>query len=479
MGEAWGLRRALAAALLCLAAALLVPAAASAAGETFHTTPGAQPNATCDQADPCELASAVEKAGDGDSISVGAGIYQPGDLPLTPLQVTEAIDIGGAPGARPLFLTAELQFLQITRDAGPGARIHDLAFEGGGPLLIESGTVERVFVSYSSDEPVVAEPPAACIVKLDTTGAAATLRDSVCWSNEANGPSTAAGLRISVGDQGPDKIVQLRNVTAVAAGRGGDGLEAFAGGNAQVLVDAKNVIARAANGVDVVASAAEPKVLPRVLVRMAGSNYASVAETNVEIDVTDPGSEGNSTAAPLFVDAASGNFRPAAGSPTLDAGVEDPLNGGIDIDGAGRAQPSCLGPYARPLPDAGAYERSPEGQCPTPPQPPPPPPEPAKPQFRILKLKLNKRSGKGSVQVEVPAAGIAGLTGSGVKFVTRKTASAGIVRLPIQPWAITTVRLNKFGKTRVRLKVTFEPTAGGPPGLRSMNVLLKRNRRPR
>ena len=473
MGEARELSRVFAVAALCLAAALFAPAVASGA-ETLYTSPTAGPAADCSQLEPCSLEAATEAAVDGDSVSVGGGEYA---LPVTNLVVSSEIDIGGAVGARPVLRTTKTAGLQVTSKAGPETRVHDLAIVGENALILESGTAERVYVSTSRESKLLAEDPAACLIRLSNEGTTATLRDSVCWSSEAEGPSNADAVRVSVGDEGPEKLVSLRNVTAIAAGHGGDGLEAFAGSSARVAVDAKNVIARSANGFDVAATAFEPKVLPRVLVRMAGSNYATVGETNVEIDVTDAGTEGNSAAAPLFVDAAAGNFREAAGSPTLDAGVDDPLNGGIDIDGAGRAQPSCLGPHAKPLPDAGAYERSPEGQCPNPPEPPPPPPEPPKPQFRILQVKVGK-GGSGSVRVEVPAAGTAAVTGSGLKFLTRSSAGPGVVTIPIRPWAITLVRLHKFGKLRLRMKVRFEPSGAGVPRQKVRTIVFKRGRPP-
>ncbi|HEY5977501.1 MAG TPA: hypothetical protein VIT85_06555 [Solirubrobacterales bacterium] len=451
-----------------------VPTAASAA-EILYTTPGGGPTADCAADDPCDLETAVAEAEDGDSVSVGPGEYGPADLPVGPLQISKEIDLGGTIGSRPLIRTTSTSFVQVTPSAGPGTRIHDLAFAGAGPLLIERGTAERVFVSYSSEDEVI-EEPGACFIRLGSGYETATIRDSVCWSNESEGPSTADAVRISVADEGPEKVVTLRNVTAIAAGRGGDGLEAFAGGDAKLLVDAKNLISRAANGFDIAADVQDVKVFPRVLVRTAGSNYATVQEINNEIDVTDAGTEGNSTAAPLFVDAPTGDFHEAAGSPTLDAGVDDPLDGGVDIDGASRAQPSCLGPHAKPLPDAGAYERPPEGQCPNPPEPPPPPPEPPKPQFRILQVKVGK--GSGSVKVEVPAAGTAAVAGSGLKFLTRTTTGPGVVTIPIRSWAITLVRLNKFGKLRLRMKVKFEPSGAGVPRQKVRTIVFKRGRPP-
>ena len=56
---------------------------------------------------------------------------------------------------------------------------------------------------------------------------------------------------------------------------------------------------------------------------------------------------GNQSAAPLFVNTEAGDFREAAGSPTIDAGLADEL-GPLDLAG----NPRVLGS----APDIGAYE---------------------------------------------------------------------------------------------------------------------------
>jgi hypothetical protein len=66
---------------------------------------------------------------------------------------------------------------------------------------------------------------------------------------------------------------------------------------------------------------------------------------------------GNQTAAPLFVDAAHGDYREAPGSPTIDAGIADQL-GPLDIAGNTR----ILGA----APDIGAYEFVPPPAVPRP-----------------------------------------------------------------------------------------------------------------
>src|SRR5262249_2200103 len=57
------------------------------------------------------------------------------------------------------------------------------------------------------------------------------------------------------------------------------------------------------------------------------SNFGGVKEAGGK--VTSGG--GNQTAPPLFVYAAAGEYREAAGSPTIDAGIAHPLNGTLDL----------------------------------------------------------------------------------------------------------------------------------------------------
>ena len=88
---------------------------------------------------------------------------------------------------------------------------------------------------------------------------------------------------------------------------------------------------------------------------MAGANGpGNIAATHSNFDTSSPEGEakvidggGNQTAPPVFVNAENGDFREAAGSPTIDAGIADQL-GPLDLAG----NPRILGA----APDIGAYE---------------------------------------------------------------------------------------------------------------------------
>jgi hypothetical protein len=313
----------------------------------------------------------------------------------------------------------------------------------------------------------VAPDIAACELGVGTI-----LRDSVCWAREAPEETTKANAIQVVAADYAEGTTYLRNDTAIATDAGGHGLLALATNGAVLNVDASGLIALAIEGTDI-----GSKLLlagnPEAKLQIVNSDFATVSQAPPYATVTAPGTAGNITALPQFVDGIDGNFREAAGSPTIDGGVTDPHTAAFDLDGTNRAKPGCFGAGA--VPDMGAYEFNAVAACPVPPPPPPPPPEPIPPVFRILKVLVHGSGGK--IQVEVPDTGTVSLTGLGVKLVARPAPGPGaIVTLPVRPWVITKVRLNKTGKTRVHLVVKFEPTVGVTHEKRRA-VLLKKPKR--
>jgi hypothetical protein len=163
---------------------------------------------------------------------------------------------------------------------------------------------------------------------------------------------------------------KLRNVTAIATGAGSRGLHVgpqFLGSAAVVSV--KNSIFRG-DGADV---AVEPVVaapigcipIPPTTCGSAGGDL-TITYSNFR-SATGPvnGASGNNQSAdPLFT--AADDFHPKAGSPAIDAGVDDASNGPKDLDGRDRKIGSAV--------DIGAYEFDP------PPAPPAQPAQPSAPQ---------------------------------------------------------------------------------------------------
>jgi hypothetical protein len=432
------------------------PTSTSAAGNTYVAGPSGS-GSECTSPEPCSLAEAVHRAVDGDTVRLEGGVYS---LPFSGVRIDEEIDFGGSPGAPGLIETTVAATIAVSAKAN--ASLHDLRLRGGGPLILESGSADRIFVDYQGVHAPVMEV-GACELGLGTT-----LRDSVCWAREGSESTAANGIEVVVSGEGVKGTAFLRNDTAIADDAGGSGLYVLAGNGARFSVDAEGLIAHSQHSTDVTAALVGASN-PEALVALTHSNYATIGEQLPYAAVTPLGASGNQTAAPAFVDAAAGDFHQAPGSPTIDGALADSHTGALDLEGHARAQPGCLGGPS--VPDIGAFERTATSVCPPPPPETVPPKEPPKPVFRIVKVTVHGAGG--SVQIETPGAGTLTLTGLGVKLVRRSAPAAGVVTMPIRPWAITRVRLNSAGKARVRLKVTFAPTSGIPHE-RARTVLLRK-----
>ena len=137
----------------------------------------------------------------------------------------------------------------------------------------------------------------------------------------------------------------VRNVTAIATGSGSIGAGSYYGETITAgtyTLDLKNTIV-SGESADLVAHSGEGFDGPgNIVVSNSSFDHPEQKGTGT---VTE--GSGNQKAAPLFVDAANGDYREAAGSPTIDAGVNDQL-GPLDLGG----NPEVQGP----APDIGAFE---------------------------------------------------------------------------------------------------------------------------
>ena len=95
--------------------------------------------------------------------------------------------------------------------------------------------------------------------------------------------------------------------------------------------------------------------------------------------------------------------------------------------------------------------------------------------FGFRELKLDRSRGTASLSVKVPGPGRLRLRGKGMKSVQWHPEAAGIISLPIRPSHGTRRLLNLEGKARVQVRVTFEPTNGGPH-TKSKRVELRKRR---
>lgn len=428
-GVRWGLT----VAAVCCSAALVAP---SAAGATIrHAAPGASGPEPCNPS-PCSIQQAVNGAADGDRVILAPGIY----VSVPELKINHAIDVGGEPGAVPAL---RLGFESV-RLEHPGATLHDVRLELSGPamavaLVMSGGTLERAYVTSGE------LTAGACAVE------GGLIRDSVCWS----GFKIGLGLFLFSSEPGPAHV-EVRNVTA-------NGTYFGSTSGAEVTVSAVNLLSQGQGEVKDLSIGVNTGSSGSIT--LSHSNYSTVDTTpsaGTNYSYTQPGTNANQTAEPLFVNAASGDVRQQPGSPTIDAGASDPLIGALDLDGNTRSQPPCVG--GAPVPDIGAYENTPTAAC----------PKSSKPSngFEFGKLKRNKKKGTAKLAVSLPGAGKVALSGKGI--VSRTVSGFGTVKLLIKAKGKKKRTLERTGKVKVKAKVTFTPTGGDPNTQAKTVKLIKR-----
>jgi hypothetical protein len=210
---------------------------------------------------------------------------------------------------------------------------------GGSPLVLNAGgTADRLYVRSTGTV-------SAC--QLLGASGVILVRDSTCY---ASGTGDAVSFELSgVGTF----TARLRNVTAVATNAAAYGIDVQAANGATVTMDATNVIA--SGGTTDVRAQTGGSMSPTAAVDLVNSNYATADDGMGSASLTSPGTGTNQTAPPVFVDAAAGDFRQAASSPTIDMGTAAAtLLGSLDIDGDPRsADGNCDGAAT---PDIGADE---------------------------------------------------------------------------------------------------------------------------
>lgn len=346
---------------------ITVPSASAAARFASPTGSGT----ACTQAQPCEIVIAVNDAMSNDEITIEPGTYG------SPAPLTTTLDDGGntltihgeAGQPRPVIITQAGYGIELQ---GANSSVSHLDLENtAGQYGIYVGGLYNATIDH-----VVSHVSAANAVACYPSG---TVTDSVCWSSGPSG--IAATLLVLLSGS-----ATLRNDTLIASGSGGSAVTANAIDGRSMMLNLTNTIARGA-GADISASTdSNPK--SSAIVTADHSNYADVQISNGSggstTNVTPAGSATNQTAAPLFVNAAAGDFHEAAGSPTIDAGENSPEDGSTDLDGNPRQLPGHLtcGAPEPAVTDIGAYEFVPI---------PPPCPLLPPPDTTITKAKISRK----------------------------------------------------------------------------------------
>jgi len=278
----------------------------------------------CTQANPCGIVEAINNAPSADEVTIEPGTYGSPGSPITTELTASDVHVHGQSGAaNPVVYVA----------AGPEAM-----FLGGNTstlshlTVVSSGSAGGVLVFGNADHLTVLATAAfsyACAVFGDQS-------DSLCVDTGTQG----AAVELEHG--GGDETVSLDNVTAIATA--GAGILADTGSSGSLTVAATDTIARGAQADTAVA--ADSGCTTEV-------DFAHSAYRPASSELSGPGTVsvvnqgGNVSADPKFVNANVGDYREAAGSPTIDKGLR---RIGHPTDLAGN--PRNLGKTT----DIGAYE---------------------------------------------------------------------------------------------------------------------------
>jgi hypothetical protein len=337
-------RSSVAAGVAGLTCAICSPLAAAA---TRYAAPNGGKEEPCAVAAPCELAYAVENAKEGDEVVVLAergpyAISAPsGVVGKVKLTVT-----GPASGPLPEIDDEVAGSALLALGASSTARrLHLVGTMAG-------GTIASAFFATFEDDVIEARAPEERLAALSTEG---VVRDSVLFSG-AEEKVIGADALSNFG------VAYLRNDTIELPGVGSTAVRAAGTCVLEFVpephcgffsyapaVNVANTILRG-GGQDVVATASE-SYAGRAELAHSNARNGKVSATRPE-EVVELG--GNQSGEPLL----TSDFHELAGSPTIDAGLSDPLIGAEDLDG----NPRTLGA----APDIGAYEFVPPAAAPAP-----------------------------------------------------------------------------------------------------------------
>lgn len=309
---------------------------------------------TCPQLSPCDLLTAVNSTANGDEVIVLTGTYNLATNSADELGETAGQNVvihGESPAAPPLLKIAPTNVARgFVADNTVTVRDLRISYEGinASSTALEANffsTVERVHVDAGAHGNV------ACVVDDSVT-----LTNTACLARDTSSPALEFWYSTNI-PSSPDYAATVRNSTFVATGVSGYGVRVVAGnghvtGTASVAVRAFNSIFSAtgtgSNDVAVQTLAADDTAE----FDAQNSNFSSVTVTGLGANnVTATAVGGNQPAAPLLTDPAAGDLTQLAGSPTIDAGADDPANGTLDL----AAQPRTAGTRT----DIGAYEVQP------------------------------------------------------------------------------------------------------------------------
>lgn len=295
-----------------LLSAALLAGAPVASADKWASPSGS--GSTCTWVAPCSLSSALAAAVPAETVTVLSGTYNVS----TPLVLhTDGVLAGDTVGARPRIVGASNLATAVV-DAKNGGTLRHLQIEAtssaGDALTLQNGTAEDLLVRSAGGDAVKV-----------IGGASGTVVRNTVAQTDVGGSYAALKLRDGPGGS----TIDLVGVTAMAPAADGRAIRCETSITAATLV---NVLARGGSG-DIDASAAGTACTA------SHSNFRPASSPGMAAG------PGHQQTAPVHADSA---YRPAAGSPTIDAGTTSALMGTHDPDGVART----IGPK----PDIGAYE---------------------------------------------------------------------------------------------------------------------------
>jgi hypothetical protein len=290
--------------------AMTIVAPAASADTQRYAGPAGADAADCSPANPCSITKAVAGASAGDEVIAAPGDYQLTATLATPAMITIR-GVAGQPRPRLRFSGAGQQGLAL----GYNSLLRDVEIDQAEPtvgLFSAPGRVDRVIVTAPGTGPLCTTHVSNSIV-----------RDSIFVARGANGRAIC-----SIALLGAKSTSTLRNVTAMATGSSAVAIHAEALGTSTADVNLVNVIARGGpGGADL-----------KTNTYNGGAATIAATHTNYGTESVNGGNISNGGGnqlfkTPLYVNAAAGDYRQAAGSPTIDAGINEPINGAYDFAG--------------------------------------------------------------------------------------------------------------------------------------------------
>jgi hypothetical protein len=299
---------------IALAASLLSLALPAQAMATRYVTPTGTAAGDCQSvATGCDLQTAIQGVVSNMPSNGEEVIVEPGNYSLS-ADISEGasnLNIHGVAGQPRPVITQTNALAELSHSSGV---LGYLDFEGGTTNLVNQsgGLIDRIFMRAAGDG------------NFSCQCGTGTIRDSVFISD---GGTAALGLT----SNGGTSALTIRNVTAIATQTGTTAITLAHQSGGAVTYDAYNTIARnLTGGFDVAALGTNATIT------FHHSNYGSATQSGTSLVQDAPG-DPHQSAAPLFTNAGGGDLSEAAGSPTIDAGLTDPLNGPLDFAGNPRS----------------------------------------------------------------------------------------------------------------------------------------------